>query len=113
FEYSMQAAVAREAAPQGLFSTIVEGLDLSTAIKEVSLDDEFFNRLVATVSMGGDLNAAGINMVAVNLEYPGVRKPGEQPTNVDGFIFKPDELTPKTFTNWLNDKKDRRYRYAM
>jgi hypothetical protein len=113
FEYSMQAAEAREAAPQGLFSTIVNGLDLTSAITEVSLDDEFFNRLVATVSMGGDLNAAGINLVAVNLEYPGERRPGEQPTNVGGFIFKPDQLTPGTFTNWLNDKKDRRYRYAM
>ena len=113
FEYSMQAAEAREAAPQGLFSTIVQGLDLSQAIKEVSLDDEFFNRLAATVSMGGDLTAAGINTVAVNLEYPGVREANEDPLNVDGFIFKPDQLTPHTFTNWLNDKKDRRYRYYM
>lgn len=113
FEYAMQSAVAREAAPQGLFSTIVQGLDLSQAIKEVSLDDEFFNRLAATVSMGGDLNAAGINVVAVNLEYPGVRGANEDATNVDGFIFKPDQLQPHTFTNWLNDKKDRRYRYYM
>jgi hypothetical protein len=113
FEYGMQAAEAREAAPQGLFSTIVEGLDLTQAIKEVSLDDEFFTRLAATVSMGGDLSAAGINVVAVNLEYPGVREPNEDPLNVDGFIFKPDQLAPHTFTNWLNDKKDRRYRYYM
>jgi hypothetical protein len=113
FEYSMQSAVAREAAPQGLFSTVVKGLDLNNAIREVSLDEEFFNRLVATVSMGGDLSVAGINSVAVNLEYPGVRAANEEPTNVDGVIFKPDQLAPHTFTNWLNDKKDRRYRYAM
>jgi hypothetical protein len=113
FEYAMQAAVAREAAPQGLFSTIVQGLDLNQAIKEVSLDDEFFNRLIATVSMGGDLNVAGINVVAVNLEYPGIRGENEDPSNVDGVIFKPDQLAPHTFTNWLNDKKDRRYRYYM
>lgn len=113
FEYSMQAAVAREAAPQGLFSTVVEGLDLDRAIKEVSLDDEFFNRLVATVSMGGDLTVAGINTVAVNLEYPAVRSANEDPTNVDGFIFQPNQLEPRTFTNWLNAKKDRRYRYYM
>ena len=113
FEYSMQAAEAREAAPQGLFSTIVQGLDLTQAIKEVSLDDEFFNRLAATVSMGGDLTAAGINTVAVNLEYPGVREANEDPLNVDGFVFKPNQLTPHTFTNWLNDKKERSYRYYM
>ena len=63
--------------------------------------------------MGGDLNAAGINVVAVNLEYPALRAGNENPTNVDGYIFKPDQLTPHTFTNWLNAKKDRRYRYYM
>ncbi len=113
FEYSMQAAVAREAAPQGLFSTVVEGLNLETAIKEVSLDDPFFTRLVATVSMGGDLVSAGINVVAVNLEYPGERAVNEEPTNVGGFLFKPDQLDAHTFTNWLNAKNDRRYRYYM
>lgn len=113
FEYSMQAAEAREVSPQGMFSTVVEGLDLNRAIREVSLDDDFFNRLVATVSMGGDLNSAGINVVAVNLEYPGMRSPSEEPAHTDGFIFKPDQLEPQTFTNWLNNKKDRRYRYYM
>lgn len=113
FEYSMQSAVAREISPQGLLSNVVQGVDLSNAIKKVSLDSEFFNRLLATVSMGGDLNAAGINSVAVNLEYPGERAANEEPSNVDGFIFTPTELTPRTFTNWLNDKKDRRYRYSM
>jgi hypothetical protein len=113
FEYSMQAAVARDAAPQGMFSTIVEGLDLDKAIKEVNLDDDFFKRLVATVSIGGDLTAAGVSVIAVNLEYPGERKPNEAPMTVDGFLFKPDELTPHTFNSWLNAKKDLSYRYQM
>lgn len=113
FEYSMQAAVAREAAPQGLFSTIVSGLDLSSAITEVSLDDEFFNRLVATVSMGGDLNATGASVVAVNLEYPGLRPVNAEPVHTDGFIFRPGQIDQQTFTCWLNDKKDRVYRYCM
>ena len=55
FEYSTRAAEVREAAPQGLFSTIVQGLDLSKAITEISLDYEFFDRFAATVSMEGDL----------------------------------------------------------
>lgn len=113
FEYSMQAAVAREAAPQGLFSTIVEGLDLSSAITEVSLDDEFFKRQIADISVGGDLEKAGVNVLAVNLEYPGQRALNEQPINTGGVIFKPDQLTPFTFTNWLNDEKDRSYRYML
>lgn len=113
FEYSMQAAVARNAAPQGLFSTVVEGLDLNKAIKEVDLDDDFFKRLVATVSMGGDLVKPGINVVAVNLEYPAIRKPNEEPLHVDGFLFKPDALDPHTFTTWLNQKKALDYRYQL
>lgn len=113
FEYAMQAAVARQAAPQGLFSTIVEGLNLDRAIKEINLDDDFFKRLVATVSIGGDLNASGINAIAVNLEYPDKRKPNQDPMHVDGVVFRPDNLTPKTFTTWLNDKKSLDYRYQL
>jgi hypothetical protein len=113
FEYSMQAAVAREAAPQGLFSTMIEGIDLGRAIKSVSLDDDFFKRLVATVTMGTNLEAAGISSVAVNLEYPGERFPAEEPTHVDGFVFSPSNLAPKTFTTWLNDRKSLDYRYKM
>jgi hypothetical protein len=113
FEYSMQAAEAREAAPQGMFSTVVAGLDLDRAIKEVSLDDDFFRRLVATVRMGGDLAASGVSMVAVNMEYPGTRGPAEEPATVDGFVFTPDQLAAHTFNSWLNDKKDLTYRYQM
>ena len=113
FEYAMQAAVARQAAPQGLFSTIVEGLNLDRAIKEINLDDDFFKRLVATISIGGDLNASGINAIAVNLEYPDKRKPNQDPMHVDGVVFRPDNLTPKTFTTWLNDKKSLDYRYQL
>jgi hypothetical protein len=94
-----------------MFSTVIQGLDLSKAIQEVSLDDDFFKRLIVTVSMGGDLTAAGVSTMAINLEYPGVRKPNEDPMHVDGFIFKPDKLDAQTFTTWLNDKKDRQYRY--
>ena len=113
FEYSEQAAVAREAAPQGLFSTVIQGLDLRTAIKEISLDDDFFTRLVATVSVGTDLNASGVAALAVNLEYPGDRPANAPPKTVDGFLFKPDSLTPQTFNSWLDDKKDLTYRYQM
>lgn len=113
FEYSMQAAVAREAAPQGLFSTMIEGINLGRAIKSVSLDDDFFKRLIATVSIGTNLDAAGISSVAVNLEYPGERFPAEEPMHVDGFVFSPSNLESRTFTTWLNDRKSLDYRYKM
>ena len=114
FEYSEQAAVEREAAPQGLLSTVVQGIDLDHAIQEVSLDDDFFKRLVATVSIAGDLAKEGVNAVTVNLEYPGKVVDGKDPDHVDGFLFKPpDQLAAHTFTNWLNDAKDLSYRYQV
>ncbi|HSR51440.1 MAG TPA: hypothetical protein VLV83_11470 [Acidobacteriota bacterium] len=113
FEYSMQAAVARDAAPQGLFSTIVDGLDLDRAIVEVSLDDDFFNRVVSDVTMGGDLEASGISTVAVNLDYPGERAEGVQPSHVDGFIFRPTQLEGGTFTTFVNEQQDRSYRFQL
>ena len=73
FEYSMQAAVSRTAAPQGLFSTIVNGMDLSRAIKHVSLDDDFFKHVNAKFQLGADLAASQIELVSINIEYPGVR----------------------------------------
>ncbi len=79
FEYSMQAAVAREVAPQGLFSTVASGLNLDRAIVEVRMDDDFFDRIIARVSMGEDLDAAQISSVAVNLEYPANRPAGQVP----------------------------------
>lgn len=113
FEYSLQAAVAREAAPQGLFSTIAQGLDLSRSIQDISLDDDFFKRLVTRVSIAGDLTAAGVSAIAVNLEYPDKRKPNQNPIHVDGFEFRPDQLEPKTFTTWLDAKKTLDYRYQL
>lgn len=113
FDYSMQAAVARDAAPQGLFSTVVEGLDLDRVIKEVDLDDDFFKRLIVDVSVGTDLASTGIGSIGVNLEYPGEREAAVEPDHVDGFLFRADDMASKTFTTWLNEAMDFRYRYQM
>jgi hypothetical protein len=113
FEYSMQAAVAREAAPQGLFSTFVNGLDLSKAIKRVSLDDDFFKHINATFQLAGDLSRDKIDLVTVNIEYPGVRPDGVEPEQVKGLSFTSQDMTPKTFRTFLNDDMDLRYRYKM
>jgi hypothetical protein len=113
FEYAEQAAVAREAAPQGLFSTMVKGIDLSRQVKEISLDDDFFKRIVASVNMGSDLAAEGVDQVAVNLEYPASRPAGQEPTANDGALFKPGAEPPHTFTTWLNAAKSLDYQYQM
>ncbi len=112
FEYSMQSAVAREIAPQGLFATVVDGFDPDQFIKEVNLDADFFKRLIVDVSMGASLLESDISSVAVNMEYPGLREPGENPIHTDGFRFDEGE-TVHTFTSWLNDRLDRHYRYKM
>ncbi len=111
FEYSESAAVAQPAAPQGLFSTMVDGLDLNRAIVEVSLDDDFFKRLIADISTAEGMEAAGISKIDVNLEYPGERKVNEPAEHVDGFAFTPQEHAGRTFTTWLNNRKNMTYRY--
>ena len=113
FEYSMQAAVARTAAPQGLFSTMVNGMDLKNAIKRVSLDDDFFKHINAKFQLGADLTANKIELVTINIEYPGVRPNGVQPEQVGGITFTPQDNGPKTFRTFLNDNLDLRYRYKM
>jgi hypothetical protein len=113
FEYSEQAAVARTAAPQGLFSTVVRGFDLDQAIIEVDLNDSFFQQVNSTVSISDNFAVAGLTIVGVNLEYPGTLPAGVQPSQTGGFTFKPGDLSPKKFTAWLNQNKDLSYRYQM
>ncbi len=113
FAYSLQAAVAREAAPQGMFSTLAGGLDLDRAIKRVKLDDEFFTRVKATFTLGADLEKAGIGAVTVNVEYPADRPAGTPPEHVEGFTWTPTDKDPKTFLTGLNAARDRSYRYRI
>ena len=102
-----------QAAPQGLFSTVVSGLNLNKAIREINLDDDFMRRIVTDVSLGSDFESSGLNLVGVNLEYPAQPQPGEQPLHIDGFLFQPGASNPHTFTSWLTEHKDLDYRYQM
>ena len=117
FDYSMQSAVEQKAAPQGMFGSVVDGFALHRMIREVNLDDDFFNRLIVGVSMGADLTNTGISAVAVNLEYPGERKANETAEHVDGFLFRAGEAQTgdgvRTFTTFLNKERDLDYRYQM
>jgi hypothetical protein len=113
FEYSEQDAVAQEVAPQGLFSTMVRGVDLSKLVKDIPLDDDFFKRVEATIAMGSDLAAEGVDSVSLNLEYPANRKPGVAPLASDGVIWRPGAVAPHAFAAWLDDAKDLDYQYQM
>ncbi|WP_370942047.1 hypothetical protein AB5J62_23360 [Amycolatopsis sp. cg5] len=112
FEYSMQSAVKRDAAPQGLFSTLVDGMDLRRAIKEVDLDSDFFTRVTAGFALGADLAAEKITVVSVNVQYPAEPRPGQTPTTA-GFRFTPSDSAAKSFQAWLNDHKDLAYKYQI
>lgn len=111
FEFNKQAAEVRSAAPQGLFTTLIEGHDLSSRIIEINLDDDFFKRLVSDVGVVCDWENDGIEQVVINAEYPGQLADGANPDHVDGYIFKPGAEERKEFTTWLNDSKDMSYRY--
>jgi hypothetical protein len=113
FEYSEQAAVARDAAPQGLFSTMVGGLDLRRAIKEINLNDDFFKRIDTTFTLAADLAREKIAAVNVNTEYPGERPAGTQPEQVGGYAFTVQNAGPKRFETFLNEHLDLRYRYKI
>ncbi|HVL20208.1 MAG TPA: hypothetical protein VM422_04370 [Amaricoccus sp.] len=113
FDYRLQTAVEQEANPNGMFSSIVDGFNLDKVIFEVDMDDPFFDRILTTVTMGQDLAALGIGSVAVNMEYPAERPAGVGAEHVDGFLFRPGETESQRFTTFLNDRRDRDYRYQM
>ncbi|MGH8564666.1 MAG: hypothetical protein ACREXW_11510 [Gammaproteobacteria bacterium] len=113
FDYRLQSAIEQEANPNGMFSSIVDGFNLDKIIFEVKMDDPFFDRILTTVSMGQDLAALGIGSVAVNMEYPAERREGVDADHVDGFLFRPGETETQSFTTFLNDRRDRDYRYQM
>jgi hypothetical protein len=69
--------------------------------------------MVATFTMGADLAVQGVDNVAVNMEYPANRPANVAPLASDGALFKPDALTPHTFTSWLDPAKSLDYQYQM
>lgn len=113
FDYSEESAVVRPAAPQGLFSTLVAGLDLKRAVREINLDDDFFKRINAEFILGADIDAEKMATVIVNVEYPGGRPEGVQPTQLAGFSFSKNDKTSKRFETFLDDKKNLTYRYKV
>jgi len=113
FDFTRAMAVERTLAPQGLFTTMVDGMNLVEQIQEIDMDDPFFDRILATVTMGADLEAAGIASVAVNMEYPANRPDGVDADHVDGFLFRPGASDPGVFSCFVNDAKEREYRYKM
>ncbi|HYG61649.1 MAG TPA: hypothetical protein VEL74_03640, partial [Thermoanaerobaculia bacterium] len=78
------AAAKRSAAPQGSIRMLPGAAQLAGRIKEVDLNDPFFERIVGAVSTTADLAAAGVNSMVVKLRY-GVRDDGTAPKDTQEF----------------------------
>lgn len=113
FDFRLQQAVARNANPNATLTSISDGFNMDLLINEVNLDDDFFDRIITTVSMGQDLATIGAASVAVNMEYPAERPAGVDAEHSDGFLFKPDTEDTHSFMTFLNEERDRDYRYKM
>ena len=113
FDFRLQQAVTRNANPNATLTSIADGFNMDRLITEVRLDDSFFDRIITTVTMGQDLETLGIASVAVNMEYPAQRDPGVDADHIDGFLFRPGSDDTFSFMTFLNDARDKDYRYKM
>lgn len=113
FDFRVNQAVNRVAAPQGSLALMKEQLadtPLSELIREVNLDDEFFRELRAQISVTGDFAELGIDKVVVNATYQ--PDPDGSIVHTDGWTFLSATDAAKSF-NALIDRKhpQRLYRY--
>jgi hypothetical protein len=78
YDLRQVSASKRSAAPQGSIRMMPGASQLPGRIKEVDLNDPFFERLSGTVTTSADLAAAGVTSMVVKLRY-GVRDDGSSP----------------------------------
>ena len=81
------AAVTRSASPQGAIRLIAGTASLRGRIKDVDLQDFFFERISGTVTTTADLKAAGVTSMVVKLRY-GVRDDGTAPKDTQEILLR-------------------------
>jgi hypothetical protein len=86
YDLRQVAATKRSAAPQGSIRLLPGAAQLAGRIKEVDLNDPFFERIAGTVTTSADLASAGVNSMVVKLRY-GVRDDGTAPKDTQEFSF--------------------------
>ena len=76
-EYNLRqvAAAKRSIAPQGSIRLMPGAASLRGRIKEVDLNDQFFQKISGTVTTSADLEAAGVTSMVVKIRY-GLRDDG-------------------------------------
>jgi hypothetical protein len=87
YDLRQVAATMRSAAPQGAIRLIAGTASLRGRIKEVDLQDSFFERISGTVTTSADLKAAGIASMVVKLRY-GVRDDGTAPKDTQEIVLR-------------------------
>lgn len=80
------SATKRTAAPQGQIRMLAGDAQLAGRIKEVDLNDTFFERISGSVTTNADLGALGVSSMVVKLRY-GTRDNGSKPKDSTEFVF--------------------------
>lgn len=78
YDLHQVAATVRSAAPQGSIRNLPGAAELAGRIKEVDLNDPFFEKIAGTVTTTADLASAGVSSMDVKLRY-GIRDDGTAP----------------------------------
>ena len=86
YDLNQVGATKRTAAPQGSIAQLPGAANLPGRIKEVDLNDAFFERIRGSVTTTADLAAAGVTSMVVKLQY-GVRDDGSAPKDMKEFII--------------------------
>ncbi len=86
YDLRQVSAGKRSASPQGSVRLFAGASRLAGRIKEVDLNDPFFEKIAGTVTSTADLEAAGVSTMVVKLRY-GVRDDGSSPKDSQEFVI--------------------------
>lgn len=110
FDFRVNQAVNRNAAPQGSLKLLLEGLNVDNYIREVNLDDPFFKELKARIGVTGDWDLLGIEKAVVNATYQ--PDPAGPIVHTDGWTFNQANEELKPFNVLLDKNRPvRLYKY--
>jgi hypothetical protein len=86
YNLNQVGATKRTAAPQGAIAQLPGASAMPGRIKEIDLNDPFFERIRGTVTSTADLASAGVTSMVVKLQY-GVRDDGSKPKDTKEVVI--------------------------
>jgi hypothetical protein len=111
FDLRQVAAARRSAAPQGGIRLMAGAANLAGRIKEVDLNDPFFEKITVTVGTSADFDAAGVSSMVVKMRY-GVRDDGSSPKETHEFpLTKSGDKSSYTF--FMDRARNVAYEYQI